>query len=1223
MKIKKIILFALPIFILTLFAPKTIFAQTEKIEKTELYSYEIEDFVKGKDIASKLITSSGVDYSESYKVGWEKTNEVFGLEGMGLSFLNDVLEVGAVNKVSDACGDIGMGLAFIQLGIDIYSGNTGQAALNFSKSSTFYAIGKIGSQGLKIASIGVSFIDYALNKFGTTAVAARVGVWNSAFRNYNNRGPGKRNLTEWKNIFTKLDSQEAIESAIRSHLKKFWNESDGLSYATVKTAALGIGDKWAADPLESEKEAIENSYMAELLLPYLKPLFYTMAREAKDAQIKSVQKSYKNIVATLNASHKVDVTLVGSKEAVTGVTVKLGDGFMEAVTDASGKAVFNFTVYGMLKHGLKSPAKVAITIKTKDGEKELVQEINSKKPSAAVKFNVGGVSDVSGVVTDAKEKKPVEGVKISITGQKKNASTSASGEYLIKDIPDGSYKIAAEKKGFQKKEINFELKAQSEPGGVNPVLTINIELASIEPRVEIKFPKNGQVIEDLQPTIAGIVEGGANSIEKSAITFKFDGKSVDFNYDERSGIVSYSPPTELKEDPITKCKHNVELTALIGEEPKKTLLSASCAFTAGIRPQIIQLEFNEKYPKDKEKEPLFIGQAYDKHSGPDPATLLASLDGATLKTEYSTINENNLTFYYFPKGAKLRGGSHTVKVTINDKAGIQSMPGRLLFELPGPNIQLVKPVDVGKVISGDAFVLLPTVKNIGTGASSNLMGRLYCNDRNYASIVQATTSYGAIEPGAEANGTPFFNVKTAQNLGNPQNGEPVYCNFTLRLYEYSDPQQYWEEKFSVPIYPGEMTGGTVFVKLLHGTYMEGTWPVHTAYQTVCLTGDNGTFTTTSDANGNATFENIPPGEYTTYVSKWYTYGAKLGEYVKSVTVEAGGRTSATLKGSCPYLFVWNGKEYEKDNDIYSVANAMTNTDSPFAFNKATMEKFGYTDYYRIEKNLVAKDGLYLMMLKEVRNEVSHTDAVSLLVVDHPKGTKILCDINGNIFTYTDPQNSDSAITDGAANIKELISVRDGKGWDAYNNDKLDMEFKVNSSNAKIIVFWKGFVDGSGKEANASDLGRPSIKVYVNDKNNQWVQAGKIYPREEWSHSIVDLSGYIKDQKNIRVRFVATSCHKDKYSIVDLVGLDTTKNGKIFTSKLKLAKAMYSFAGNVTEKMLTEDNECVEMAPEGYIQLSFLAQPAKQNSERSFIFVSRGYYNSLSEGSFAVHLAPKK
>jgi len=832
---------------------------------------------------------------------------------------------------------------------------------------------------------------------------------------------------------------------------------------------------------------------------------------------------------------------------------------------------------------------------------------------------------VKGTVTDEATKDPVKGAKVGIAAAKVSAATDASGQYLMKDVPNGDYQVAAEHRAYEKKSVPLKVEVP-EGEKTKQTLELDIALKPLPPSVQILSPKEGEVVpgKGAGPIIVAVkaLVGGGGAAKKEAIKMLFDGKEVDFDYNENNGNISYTSPP-LAEDIPTKAKHTVTVTAEVTDEKgQKKTVSKTVNFTAGIRPEITGLGFNKKFLEDPAKEPLLTGQAFDEHSGPNAGSVLLLLDGTPVKMEYGNENPQSILIYYFHRGAALRGGTHIVTVSLSDNAGIPSKPRTINFDVPGPNIQLVKPVNVGKVISGDAFGLPLVVRNAGNGPAQNLRGVLMCNDRQYATVTTANASFGILDPGLEASNAPLFNVKTAQNLGNPENGEPVYANFTLRTYQAGDPKQFWQDNFSIPIYPGEMAGGIVYVKLIHGTYMSGDWPIHTANQRVCLDGTGGNFIAISDGSGNAVFQNIPPGDYRTYVPSWYTYGAKLGEYEKFVTVVAGQEARATLKGSCPYLFVWDGKDYVKDNDIYSVANAQGSVGSPFAFNEAVAAKFGYTDYYKLEKKLAERDGFYPLMLEEVRNEISHTDMLSLWVVDHASGTKVLCDTDGRIMTYRSMLNPLEANISNGAGTGQIRSLgsRDGKGWRAYNNDSIDIVFGglKEAGDAKLIVYWKGFQDGAGKEENACSLSRPSLKVYVKS-GNEWKEAGKVYPRMEWAHSVVDISGLTGLTGKVTLRITASSCHRDKYHLVDFIGLGFGGTEQARVIKLAPAMVFHSTLGDVTAKISVSDDSSVEMVPGEKMTVSFPYTEKTTGSERSFIFVSEGYYNSITDSTVAVRL----
>src|SRR4030042_1275778 len=72
--------------------------------------------------------------------------------------------------------------------------------------------------------------------------------------------------------------------------------------------------------------------------------------------------------------------------------------------------------------------------------------------------------------------------------------------------------------------------------------------------------------------------------------------------------------------------------------------------------------------------------------------------------------------------------------------------------------------------------------------------------------------------------------------------------------------------------------------------------------------------------------------------------------------------------SCPFVYSWDGSEYQLENDIYSVAR------------NAGRE---YTDYLFMQNTIVPKDGVYSFEVREIPSEEAWTDMLKLIVIDHP------------------------------------------------------------------------------------------------------------------------------------------------------------------------------------------------------------------------------------------------
>jgi hypothetical protein len=71
--------------------------------------------------------------------------------------------------------------------------------------------------------------------------------------------------------------------------------------------------------------------------------------------------------------------------------------------------------------------------------------------------------------------------------------------------------------------------------------------------------------------------------------------------------------------------------------------------------------------------------------------------------------------------------------------------------------------------------------------------------------------------------------------------------------------------------------------------------------------------------------------------------------------------------SCPTLYIWNGTDYEANRSIYPGAIPSENE---------------YVDQIILGGMLVPKDRTYVLQIRELDPEVSFTDMVKLIIVDH-------------------------------------------------------------------------------------------------------------------------------------------------------------------------------------------------------------------------------------------------
>jgi Tfp pilus assembly protein PilF len=142
-----------------------------------------------------------------------------------------------------------------------------------------------------------------------------------------------------------------------------------------------------------------------------------------------------------------------------------------------------------------------------------------------------------------------------------------------------------------------------------------------------------------------------------------------------------------------------------------------------------------------------------------------------------------------------------------------------------------------------------------------------------------------------------------------------------------------------------------------------------------------------------------------------------------------------LKGSCPFLFAYNGKgmEFVKDSVPWGSAIGLRINSLGSARIEATQE------WYKIPGNeLVPRDGFYDLRVTGELWETYYYDYLSLMTVDHPIGTEIFTDerfavppVKLAITAVATPQPIARAVDDNGEDVTAILSKLDGKYLDNF------------------------------------------------------------------------------------------------------------------------------------------------------------------------------------------------
>jgi FG-GAP-like repeat/ASPIC and UnbV len=146
-------------------------------------------------------------------------------------------------------------------------------------------------------------------------------------------------------------------------------------------------------------------------------------------------------------------------------------------------------------------------------------------------------------------------------------------------------------------------------------------------------------------------------------------------------------------------------------------------------------------------------------------------------------------------------------------------------------------------------------------------------------------------------------------------------------------------------------------------------------------------------------------------------------------------TEQRLKGSCPFLFAWNGKRMDFVKDSVPWGSAIG-----LKINSLGTAKIAATEeWYKIGRDhLQARNGFYDLRVTGELWETYFYDSLALMTVDHPAGTEIFTDerydvppVKLAITAVGAPQPIAHAEDDNGNDVTETLRKLDGKYLDTF------------------------------------------------------------------------------------------------------------------------------------------------------------------------------------------------
>ena len=218
-------------------------------------------------------------------------------------------------------------------------------------------------------------------------------------------------------------------------------------------------------------------------------------------------------------------------------------------------------------------------------------------------------------------------------------------------------------------------------------------------------------------------------------------------------------------------------------------------------------------------------------------------------------------------------------------------------------------------------------------------------------------------------------------------------------------------------------------------------------------------------------------------------------------------TEQRLKGSCPFLFAYNGKDMQFVKDAVPWGSAIGLRIN----NLGTASIAATEEWYKIPHDeLVPHDGYYDLRITGELWETYYYDYLGLMTVDHPSGTEVFTDerfvvpaVKPRIVTVATPHKIARAIDDNGRDVTDIVRDLDNRYLDTFGRGQyqgvtrdhyVEIDFGDDlPTSGPLYLIARGWVHPSDSSINVAisqgshEQARP-LSLEVPDGNGGWMVA---------------------------------------------------------------------------------------------------------------------------------------
>ena len=213
------------------------------------------------------------------------------------------------------------------------------------------------------------------------------------------------------------------------------------------------------------------------------------------------------------------------------------------------------------------------------------------------------------------------------------------------------------------------------------------------------------------------------------------------------------------------------------------------------------------------------------------------------------------------------------------------------------------------------------------------------------------------------------------------------------------------------------------------------------------------------------------------------------------------RESERLASSCPFLYVWDGKQYRFFTDILGVAplGELLPDGSRIKPNPEELVRLGGEPRDR--------NGLYSFQLTDEMREADYLDQIRLIAVDHLASEEVYANetyssspLRPALYAVAEKRFPVSAVDDRGSDVLPLIRARDGRYPTDFRRDRilgladphtLTLDLGEFPDSTPVALYFTGWVFWTDSNASRALMGSSRLRMIppylqVRDRRGQWV-----------------------------------------------------------------------------------------------------------------------------------------